>query len=161
MKKQEKRMILILLAVLAIVIIALVINKNAKKENKENKAETANNTVTEEFVQVLEDGTKLNTSTELNKEKQVGNYKFENMQLTTQDNQTVLLADVTNTGSSKTDIQLVDITLLDKDGKEIANLRLENPDMPLLELGKLLKNPVGKSGVNYRLKKIIEIANED
>ena len=37
--------------------------------------------------------------------------------------------------------------------KEIANLRLENPDMPLLELGKLLKNPVGKSGVNYRLKK--------
>ena len=45
--------------------------------------------------------------------------------------------------------------------KAIANLRLENPDMPLLELGKLLKNPVGKSGVNYRLKKIIEIANED
>lgn len=45
--------------------------------------------------------------------------------------------------------------------KKIANLRLENPDMPLLELGKLLKNPVGKSGVNYRLKKIIEIANED
>ena len=45
--------------------------------------------------------------------------------------------------------------------KEIANLRLENPDMPLLELGELLKNPVGKSGVNYRLKKIIEIANED
>ena len=45
--------------------------------------------------------------------------------------------------------------------KEIANLRLENPDMPLLELGKLLKNPAGKSGVNYRLKKIIEIANED
>ena len=45
--------------------------------------------------------------------------------------------------------------------KEIANLRLENPDMPLLELGKLLKNPVRKSGVNYRLKKIIEIANED
>ena len=50
---------------------------------------------------------------------------------------------------------------LDDGLKEIANLRLENPDMPLLELGKLLKNPVGKSGVNYRLKKIIEIANED
>lgn len=44
------------------------------------------------------------------------------MQLTTQDNQTVLLADVTNTGSSKTDIQLVDITLLDKDGKEIITV---------------------------------------
>ena len=44
--------------------------------------------------------------------------------------------------------------------KEIANLRLENPDIPLVELGKLLKEPVGKSGVNYRLKKIIEMADE-
>lgn len=44
--------------------------------------------------------------------------------------------------------------------KEIANLRLENPDMPLVELGKRLKEPVGKSGVNYRLKKIMELANE-
>lgn len=44
--------------------------------------------------------------------------------------------------------------------KEIANLRLENPDMPLSELGKLLKGPLGKSGVNYRLKKIVDIAKE-
>ena len=42
--------------------------------------------------------------------------------------------------------------------KEIAILRLENPDMSLVELGKKLKQPVGKSGVNYRLKKIIEIS---
>ncbi len=49
---------------------------------------------------------------------------------------------------------------LDDNLKEIANLRLDNPDMPLVELGKLLKNPIGKSGVNYRLKKIMEIANE-
>lgn len=47
---------------------------------------------------------------------------------------------------------------LDDNLKEIANLRLENPDMPLAELGKLLKTPVGKSGVNYRLKRIIEMA---
>ena len=45
--------------------------------------------------------------------------------------------------------------------KEIAILRLENPDMNLVELGKLLKEPIGKSGVNYRLKKIIEIAKEN
>lgn len=49
---------------------------------------------------------------------------------------------------------------LDENLKEIALLRLEYPDMSLVELGKKLKNPVGKSGVNYRLKKIIEIANE-
>ena len=44
--------------------------------------------------------------------------------------------------------------------KEIANLRLEYPDISYEELGEKLKNPVGKSGVNYRLKKIIEIAQE-
>lgn len=48
---------------------------------------------------------------------------------------------------------------LDDNLKEIAMLRVENPDMSLIELGKLLKEPVGKSGVNYRLKKIVEIAN--
>lgn len=47
---------------------------------------------------------------------------------------------------------------LDENLKEIAILRLENPDMSLIDLGKKLKNPIGKSGVNYRLKKIMEIA---
>ena len=47
---------------------------------------------------------------------------------------------------------------MDKSLQELAELRLEYPDMPLAELGKKLKNPVGKSGVNYRLKKIIEFS---
>ena len=41
--------------------------------------------------------------------------------------------------------------------KEIAELRLKNPSAGLTELGKMLKTPIGKSGVNYRLKKIMEI----
>lgn len=49
---------------------------------------------------------------------------------------------------------------LDDNLKEIAILRLENPDVSLVELGNMLSNPVGKSGVNYRLKKIIKLANE-
>lgn len=44
--------------------------------------------------------------------------------------------------------------------KEMAEIREQNPDKSLLELGKLLKNPIGKSGVNHRLKKIQEIAQE-
>lgn len=125
MKKNEKIIILILLVVLVIAIIIFVVSKNLNKESKtkENGSTTQQeSTEPEEFVQVLEDGTKLNTSTELNKEKQVGNYKFENMQLTTQNNQTVLLADVTNTGNTKTEIQLVDVTLLDKEGNEIITV---------------------------------------
>ncbi len=47
---------------------------------------------------------------------------------------------------------------LDNSLKEIAELRLEHPDMSLESLGKLLKEPIGKSGVNYRLKKIIQLS---
>ncbi len=47
---------------------------------------------------------------------------------------------------------------MDKGLQELAELRLEYPDMPLAELGKKLENPIGKSGVNYRLKKIIELS---
>ncbi len=49
---------------------------------------------------------------------------------------------------------------LDDSLKKIAELRLKNPNASLIELGKMLKQPIGKSGVNYRLKKIMEIANE-
>lgn len=44
--------------------------------------------------------------------------------------------------------------------KEIANVRIENPDASLVELGQLLQVPIGKSGVNHRLKKIHERAEE-
>lgn len=44
--------------------------------------------------------------------------------------------------------------------KEIAIIRLENPEASLIELGKLLKKPVGKSGVNHRLKSIEQIASD-
>lgn len=42
--------------------------------------------------------------------------------------------------------------------KEIAKIRIENPDASLIELGQMLKNPIGKSGVNHRLGKILDIA---
>lgn len=40
--------------------------------------------------------------------------------------------------------------------KELAKLRIENPEATLTELGKMLKEPIGKSGVNYRLNTIIK-----
>ena len=42
--------------------------------------------------------------------------------------------------------------------EEIARIRLEYPDRSLKELGSFLSTPVGKSGVNHRLRKISEIA---
>lgn len=47
---------------------------------------------------------------------------------------------------------------LSSDLKEIALLRLENPEMTLSELGENLSVPMSRSAVNRRLKKILELS---
>lgn len=47
---------------------------------------------------------------------------------------------------------------LDKPLRQIAELRLQHPEISLKELGELLAPKVGKSGVNHRMRKIEEIA---
>lgn len=42
--------------------------------------------------------------------------------------------------------------------RQMAQVRLEHPDAPLKELGAYLDPPVGKSGVNHRLRKLCELA---
>lgn len=44
--------------------------------------------------------------------------------------------------------------------REMAAVRLEHPDVSLQEVGAYLDPPVGKSGVNHRLRKLGEIAQE-
>ena len=66
-------------------------------------------------------------------------------------------------------VQIEDIKFLQKinrydelspELKEIAVLRVEHPESSLKELGEMLTEPIGKSGVNHRLKKIQELAEE-
>ncbi len=44
--------------------------------------------------------------------------------------------------------------------REIAQLRIEYSDASLKELGEMLHPPLGKSGVNHRLRKLSEIASD-
>lgn len=44
--------------------------------------------------------------------------------------------------------------------REVAQMRLLNPDVTLQELGDMMDPPVGKSGVNHRLRRLHEIAEE-
>lgn len=47
---------------------------------------------------------------------------------------------------------------LPKNLQEMAQVRIEYPEVGLKELGEFLDPPVGKSGVNHRLRKLCEIA---
>ena len=44
--------------------------------------------------------------------------------------------------------------------RELAELRLKNPEATLKELGEMLSQPIGKSGVNHRMKAILDLAEE-
>ncbi|AJA48837.1 putative sporulation transcription regulator WhiA [Clostridium pasteurianum DSM 525 = ATCC 6013] len=54
----------------------------------------------------------------------------------------------------------IGLSRLPKNLKEIAEIRLNFPDESLKELGQMLNPPVGKSGVNHRLRRIEKIAGE-
>ena len=56
--------------------------------------------------------------------------------------------------------QKMGINKLPENLQQIALLRVENEDLTLKELGELLNPPISKSGLNHRLKKIEDIANE-
>ena len=63
--------------------------------------------------------------------------------------------------------QIADIELIrDTEGldslplplREMAMVRLEYPEAPLKDLGKYMEPPVGKSGINHRLRKLAAVA---
>lgn len=65
--------------------------------------------------------------------------------------------------------QIEDIKLIDKvvglenlsdELREVAILRLDNIDMSLQEIGETLSEPISRSGVNHRFKKLAKIADE-
>lgn len=62
------------------------------------------------------------------------------------------------------DIRLIDermgLSELSKNLREMAEIRLRYPEATLPELGACFEPPIGKSGVNHRLRKIAEIADK-
>lgn len=62
------------------------------------------------------------------------------------------------------DIEFIEKTIgfgsLSEDLREIAEIRLENPDYSLRELGQALEKPISRSGVNHRMKKLSAIAED-
>ena len=62
------------------------------------------------------------------------------------------------------DIKLIDravgIDSLSEELREVAQLRLDNTDMSLQEIGENLSEPISRSGVNHRFQKLAKIADE-
>ncbi len=121
MKDSEKKMIIILIIVAVVIIGGITLLTRNKRGNGNQAGENETNTPEEEFVNVLDDGTKLNTSEKLHNTKVVDGLEISDLQLTERENETVLLGTVKNTtGTVQTAV--LKITLIDKEGKEIKTL---------------------------------------
>ena len=57
-------------------------------------------------------------------------------------------------------IDSIGIEQLPMDLQEVAQLRIQHPDYSIQQLADSLSQPLTKSGVNHRLRKINKIADE-
>ena len=121
MKPEEKKLILILVIITVIVgIIAFFAMR--EKNDQNNGTQTRQENVAEEYVQNLEDGSKLNVSEELRKTKTIDGLEITNIQLKEIKGITTLLADVENKTGSTVESKKVKVTILDKSGNAITEL---------------------------------------
>lgn len=125
MSKKEKQVIgvLIGIAVIAIIVVLIASGKNKEDKNIVNNETVENNTVEEEkYVEVLENGTKLNTSEKLKETKEIDGMEISNMQLTEEGNITKLLGTITNKSNTTKGNYEINIKLIDENGKALTTL---------------------------------------
>ncbi len=125
MKNESKKIGLILLAVAVVILIVVVFfvrrNSDVPNNTSTDTGNTNTNNQDEQYVQVLEDNTKVNISDKLKETKNVNGLQFSNIQLTSKSNQTELLADVVNnTGKDIEDLTFVTVQFVDENGQQIT-----------------------------------------
>lgn len=112
MTNKEKKVIFTLIGIMAVVLIIVLIVRgvNKKPVEQQGNVNTENKANEEQYVTQLDDGTKLNNSTNLNNKKTYKTIEISNLQFTSKNGGSALLADLKNTG--KTDFAGEEVTLV-------------------------------------------------
>ena len=136
MSNNEKRWIILLVAVIVIVIVLIIGLANGR--NKEVQQQGQEETVVNEetYTTELSDGTKLNTSEDFNNTKTYGDLTISNIQYTERNGTSVLLADITNNGSTRHEVEIVKITILGENNEVITEIK---PVIGDIEPGETIK----------------------
>ena len=101
------------------IVLIVAVNRGNKKDKEGNNENVAPE---EEFVNVLEDGTRLNKSDKLHEKKEFDGMEITDFQLTEKENVTLLLGTITNTSNEKKGGYPVNIKVVDKQGNEIITV---------------------------------------
>ena len=119
MEGNEKKRKYIIIAVVVIIVAVLAIGIITSKMG--NKSEEAQKE--ESIVEIKDDGTVQNKSNKVKEDREIKGFKVTNIDLIKDTNgNTILTADVTNETGKNQKGFLVEIILLDKEGKELGRI---------------------------------------
>ena len=122
-----KKIVLFLLLVVVLVYVTISIDMSNKRDEMLNKAN----------YELLTDGTKINTSIALNKEKTFEGLEIKNIRLTEKSGQSMLLAILENNTESDLGEYNIDIVFIDFEGNEINKISSYIEQIKSNEEGKL------------------------
>lgn len=125
MKKNKKIITTLVVTVIVIVGVILILEKlSNNQENKGNqyKNDQEENKIVEKYVKELEDGTKINISNKLKETKKLEGLEISNIQLTYENNQSIILANIENKSKEDVEMMLIEVILYDDEENEIDRL---------------------------------------
>lgn len=123
MNKKVKKIIATIMIILVIAMVITIMLRFMNRQSTENIRTVEEQIIPkEEFVDKLEDGTRINSSDKLHETKTFDGLETSDFQLTEKDNMTVLLGKITNNANTKKGGYAVDITVLDKDRNEMTTV---------------------------------------
>ena len=124
MTSQERKIIFTAIGILLVILLIVIGVKTFGKPKNNVAVENNNNTTVneEKYTVDLSDGTKLNNSEELKNTKKYKGLEISNIQFTSKNGSSVLLADVKNTGTTNFVAEEVKVVLIGENGETIKEI---------------------------------------
>lgn len=121
----EKKFIFTVIGFLIIIMIVVLSIKSSNKNKLEQQKASENNTQLEDYVTSFEkigSDVKVNNNEDLAKTKTYNNVEMSNIKFTSQNGNSVLVADVKNIGEIKHEKEIITLSIIGSDDTEIATL---------------------------------------
>lgn len=121
----EKKFIYTVIGFLILIMIVVLCIKSSNKNKLEQQKASENNTQLEDYVTSFEkigSDVKVNNNEDLAKTKIYNNVEMSNIKFTSQNGNSVLVADVKNIGEIKHEKEIITLSIIGSDDTEIATL---------------------------------------
>lgn len=121
----EKKFIFTVIGFLILIMIVVLCIKSSNKNKLEQQKASENNTQLEDYVTSFEkigSDVKVNNNEDLAKTKTYNNIEMSNIKFTSQNGNSVLVADVKNIGEIKHEKEIITLSIIGSDDTEIATL---------------------------------------